>query len=142
MALAANPSTRADWQAARSAAYAWGRSRAPYYPLVKLDSRSGYERIIDQVPNHWGTLKNWQSTNLLSLNYVLIDFGRRDAAANSAHANLLAANFAFNRSLQAVLFNVERAFYLFDASRARITAAQAVASLIVEVTEPVRSAKS
>jgi outer membrane protein len=129
MALAANPSTRADWQAARSAAYAWGRSRAPYYPLVKLDSRSGYERIVDQVPNHWGTLKNWQSTNLLSLNYVLIDFGRRDAAANSAHANLLAANFAFNRSLQAVLFNVERAFYLFDASRARITAAQAVVHL-------------
>ncbi len=129
LALAANPSTRADWQAARSAAYAWGRSRSPYYPLINLDSQSGYERIVDQVPKHWGTLKNWQSTNLLSLNYVLIDFGRRNADADSAHANLLAANFAFNRSVQAVVFNVERAFYLFDASRARITAAQAVVHL-------------
>lgn len=129
LALATNPSTRADWQAARTAAYAWGRSRAPYYPLISLTSQSGYERIVDQVPNHWGTLKNWQSTNLLSLNYVLIDFGRRDAVANSAHENLLAANFAFNRSVQAVVFSVERAFYLFDASRARITAAQAVINL-------------
>ena len=129
LALAANPSTRADWQAARSAAYAWGRSRAPYYPLLGVASQSGYERIVDQVPKHWGTLKDWQSTNLLSLNYVLIDFGRRDAAANSAHANLLAANFAFNRSVQAVVFNVERAFYLLDASRARISAAQAVVQL-------------
>jgi outer membrane protein TolC len=129
LALVANPATRADWQAARSASYEWAHSRAPYYPLIDVDSQSGYERIVDQVPNHWGTLKNWQSTNLLSLNYDLIDFGRRDAAAASAHENLLAANFAFNRSLQMVVFNVERAFYLFDASRAQITAAQAVIRL-------------
>lgn len=94
-----------------------------------MNSQSGYERIVDQVPNHWGTLKNWQSTNLLSLNYDLIDFGRRDAAAASAHENLLAANLSFNRSLQTVVFNVERAFYLFDASRAEIIAAQAVVRL-------------
>jgi outer membrane protein TolC len=129
LALATNPTTRTAWQAARSAAYDWGRSRAPYYPLINVNSQSGYERIVDQVPKHWGTLKNWQSTTLLSLNYDLIDFGRRDAAATSAHEDLLAANFAFNRSLQTVVFGVERAFYLFDASRAKITAAQAVVRL-------------
>jgi len=129
LALATNPATRADWQAARSASYEWARSRAPYYPLINLDSQNGYERIIDQVPNHWGTLKNWQSTSLLSLNYDLIDFGRRDAASASAREDLLTANFAFNRSLQTVVYNVERAFYLFDASRAQITAAQTVVRL-------------
>jgi outer membrane protein len=129
LALATNPATRADWQAARSAAYDWAHSRAPYYPLINVNSQSGYERLVDQVPKHWGTFKNWQSTNLLSLNYDLIDFGRRDATSASARGTLLAANFVFNRSLQTVVFNVERAFYLFDASRAQIRAAQAVVRL-------------
>jgi outer membrane protein len=129
LALGTNPATRNDWQVARSAAYDWGRSRAPYYPLITTNSQSGYERIADQVPNHWGTFKNWQSTSLISLNYDLIDFGRRDATAASARESLLAANFAFNRSLQTVVFNVERTFYLYDTSRAQITAAQAVVRL-------------
>jgi outer membrane protein len=129
LALEDNPMTRADWAAARGAAYAWARSRAPYYPLINVDSESGYERIIDQVPNHWGTLKNWQSTNLVSLDYDLIDFGRRDASSAAAHEDLIAANFAFNRSIQTVVLNTERSFYLFDASRARIKAAQAVVRL-------------
>ncbi|MGA2408885.1 MAG: TolC family protein [Candidatus Binataceae bacterium] len=129
LALEANPETRGDWDAARGSAYSWARSRAPFYPLINANSQSGYERIVDQVPKHWGTLKNWQSTSLLSLNYDLIDFGRREAAAQAAHENLIAANFAFNRAVQSVVFNVERAFYRFDASRAGIAAAQAVLRL-------------
>jgi outer membrane protein TolC len=94
-----------------------------------VHSQNGYERIVDQVPKHWGVLKNWQSTNLISLNYDLIDFGRRDANSAAAHEDLIAENFAFNRSIQSVVFSAERAFYLFDASRARIKAAEAVVRL-------------
>ena len=49
--------------------------------LLRLESDSGYRRIADLVPNHWGVQKSWQSRNLLSVNYLLLDFGRRDAAA-------------------------------------------------------------
>ena len=131
LALSRNPETRASWEAARSAAAGWGISRAPFYPIVRVDSQSGYERIIDQVPKHWGTLKNWRSSDLLTLNYDLADFGRRDAAARSAREQMLAANFQFNRKIQDVVFAVEKNFYLLDAERANVAAAQAIVRLAV-----------
>jgi len=131
LALGRNPETREAWEAARAAAAQWGISRAPFYPTVRVDSQSGYERVIDQVPKHWGTLKNWRSTNLLIMNYDLADFGRRDAAALSAREQMLAANFQFNRKIQEVVFAVEKNFYLLDAERADVAAAQAIVRLAI-----------
>src|ERR1700736_5747494 len=105
-ALANNPSTRSAWRSAEAAAAAAGGARAPYYPIVRAQSGNGYQRLVDLVPKHWGTLKTWQSRNILSLNYDLIDFGRRDAAASSALNELVAANLLFNRKVQEVVFNV------------------------------------
>src|SRR5262249_14146110 len=104
LALSRNPETRAAWEAARAQAAGWAVSRAPFYPVVRVDSENGYERIIDQVPKHWGTLKNWRSSDQLTLDYDLIDFGRRDAASRSAQEQLLAANLQFNRAIQSVVF--------------------------------------
>ena len=129
LALSRNPDTREAWEKARAASAAWAVSRATFYPVVRVDSQNGYERVIDQVPKHWGTLKNWRSSNLLTLNYDLMDFGRRDAAARSAQEELLAANFAFNREIQTVVFAVEKNYYLLDANRANIAAAQAIVHL-------------
>jgi len=129
LALMQNPDTRAAWERARTAAAGWATKRAPFYPLVSVSSDSGYERLIDLVPKHWGTLKNWQSVDLLTVNYVLIDFGRRDAAAEAAREQLLAANFQFNREFQKTLFAVEKNYYLFDAQRAGLDAAHAVVKL-------------
>ena len=77
LALQQNPDTRAAWEQARAAAAGWAIKRAPFYPLLSVSSESGYERMVDLVPKHWGTLKNWQSTDLVTLDYLLIDFGRR-----------------------------------------------------------------
>ena len=129
LALLQNPDTRAAWEGARAAAVGWATKRAPFYPLLSVSSDSGYERLIDLVPKHWGTLKNWQSVDLLTVNYVLIDFGRRDAAAAAAREQLLGANFQFNREIQKTLFAVEKNYYLFDAQRAGLDAAHAVVKL-------------
>jgi outer membrane protein TolC len=129
LALNRNPETREAWAAARAAAAEWAISRAPFYPTVRIDSQNGYERIVDQVPKHWGTLKNWRSSNLLTMNYDLADFGRRDAAARSAREQMLAANMQFNRKIQEVVFAVEKSFYLLDAERANVAAAQAIVRL-------------
>ena len=129
LALIRNPDTREAWAAARAAAAGWGISRAPFYPTIRVDSQNGYERIVDQVPKHWGTLKNWRSSNLLTMNYDLADFGRRDAAARSAREQMLAANFQFNRKIQEVVFAVEKSFYLLDAERANVAAARAIVRL-------------
>jgi outer membrane protein TolC len=56
-ALAKNPSTRRAWDSAQAAAAAAGKARAPYYPTLTAISINGYERLVDLVPNHWGTLK-------------------------------------------------------------------------------------
>src|ERR1700736_5243908 len=128
-ALANNPSTRSAWRSAAAAAAAAGRARAPYYPIASAQSDNGYQRLVDLVPNHWGTLKTWQSRNILSLNYDLIDFGRRDAAASSALNELVAANLLFNRKVQEVVFNVERSFYELDAADAGVEAADATVQL-------------
>jgi outer membrane protein len=126
LALRRNPETRRTWYEARAAAAELGRAQAPYYPLVGLESESGYRRILDLVPKHWGIQKSWQSRNLLSVNYLLLDFGRRDAAARSAQEELLAANFFFNQKVQEVVFNVEQGFYTLDAARADVRSAEVI----------------
>jgi len=128
-ALANNPSTRSAWRSAEAAAAAAGKARAPYYPIVSAQSDNSYERLVDLVPKHWGTMKTWQSKNLLSLDYDLIDFGRRDAAASSALNELVAANLLFNRQVQEVVFDVERSFYELDAADAGVEAADATVQL-------------
>jgi outer membrane protein len=129
LALSNNPQTREAWAAARAAAASWAIERGRYYPVAGVSSESGYERIVDQVPKHWGTLKNWQSTNLLTLNYDLLDFGRREASAQAAHEQLIAANFGFNRQIQSVIFEVEKSFYILETQRANVKAAEAIVRL-------------
>ena len=129
VALDTNPETRRSWQASQAAAARFGKSRAPFYPSASVESQSGYQRLIDEVPKHWGVLKNWESRNLFALNYVLMDFGRRSAESESAHQQLIAANFAFNRKVQEVVFNVEQAFYLLDAAKASVVAANSILAL-------------
>jgi outer membrane protein TolC len=65
----------------------------------------------------------------MSLDYDLIDFGRRDAQAASALNQLVAANLLFNRQIQEVVFNVERGFYELDAARANVATAEATVKL-------------
>ncbi len=128
-ALARNPATQRAWKAAQAQAAAAGKARAPYYPVVSAESDNGYQRLVDLVPKHWGVMKTWQSRSIVSLDYDLIDFGRRDAQASSAFNQLMAANLLFNRQVQEVVFNVEKAFYELDAARADVTAAEVTLKL-------------
>ncbi|MGH8014069.1 MAG: TolC family protein, partial [Candidatus Binataceae bacterium] len=128
-ALSNNPETHGAWAASRAAAENWAIKRGRYYPVAGVRSASGYERIVAEVPKHWGTLKNWDSANLLMLDYDLFDFGRRDAAAQAAREQLMAVNYQFNRHIQTVVFSVEKAFYLLDAQRANVKAARATVRL-------------
>ena len=124
IALSNNPDTRQTWYRARAAAAAYGGSRAPFYPVVSAQVAGGYERLIDQLPGQNGVLKQWQITPVLAFTYTLLDFGRRDAAAAVARAQLAAANFSFNRKLQDVVFATQRSFYAIGAAKAAVQAAE------------------
>ncbi len=124
VALSNNPDTRQTWEQARAAAAAYGVSRAPYYPIVGAQVPGGYEREIFELPGQNAVLRQWQITPTLQFTYTLIDFGRRDAGAAAARAQLAAANFSFNRKLQDVVFATQRAFYSIGAAKAAVRAAE------------------
>ena len=124
IALSNNPDTRLTWYQARAAADAYGASRAPYYPVVSTDVQAAYSRRIFELPGQDGILKQWRVTPLIELTYTLLDFGRRDAGASAARAQLAAANFSFNRKLQDVVFATQRSFYAIGAAKAAVQAAE------------------
>src|SRR5258708_8618632 len=124
IALLNNHETQRIGSAARSAADSYGAAQAPYYPQVGFDYENGYQRTIVELPGTYGVLKQWQADPLATINWTLLDFGRRASASDSARDRLMAANLAFNRSIQSVVFNSEAAFYALDAADAAVIAAQ------------------
>jgi outer membrane protein len=124
IALSNNPDSRLTWYQARAAADAYGASRAPYYPVVSTDVTAAYSRRIFELPGQDGILKQWRVTPMIELTYTLLDFGRRDAGAAAARAQLAAANFSFNRKLQDVVFATQRSFYAIGAAKAAVQAAE------------------
>jgi len=124
VALRNNPQTRAFWESSRAAAANYGASRAPYYPLVSVESDNGYVRSMFELPGMVGSLKQWEADPLVSMTYTLLDFGRRRSSAEAARDQLIAANFTFNREIQSVVFNTQSAFYALDAAQAAVTAAK------------------
>src|SRR5262249_58284097 len=69
------------------------------------------------------------------LQWTLIDVGGGAADDERAWQELLATNFQFNRTHQEVTFAVERTFYAYDASRARVDAAEATLASAVAVAQ-------
>jgi outer membrane protein TolC len=124
LALVNNPETFRAWSSARSAAAVFGSAQAPYYPQAVFSSDQGYQRTILQLPSAFGVLKQWQADPIVTLNWTLLDFGRRQSASNSALDRLIAANLNFNRAIQDVVFNTESAFYALDAAESSVIAAQ------------------
>jgi outer membrane protein len=123
VALINNPETQRAWSAARSAA-GLGAAEAPYYPAFDFTSDSGFQRTIIELPSAPGILKQWQADAIVTLNWTLLDFGRRESAWDSTLDRLIAANLAFNRTIQDVVFNTESAFYALDAADGGVIAAR------------------
>jgi outer membrane protein TolC len=125
VALRDNPDTRASWEAARAAAARYGRSLAPFYPEVRVQADvSPNARFLKESASGTLTIHQDSYEPRVVLTYTLLDFGRRAQSAELARQRLLAANFLFNRRLQDVVFDVERAYYQLDAAQGLDRAAQ------------------
>jgi outer membrane protein TolC len=120
-----NPDTQSAWEAARAAAARYGRSLAPFYPTVgaQFDAVPA-ERTFEPTGTGSLTIHRQSYDPRITLTYTLLDFGRRSQSAELARQRLLVANFAFNRRLQDVVFDVERAYYLLDAAQGLERAAE------------------
>jgi len=122
VALQINPNTQAAWERARAAAAAWGAARGSYYPTVGADI-GGTGGKLSQASN-LGPFKGVYGDVGLSLSYLLLDFGGREAAAESARQALIASNWNHNQSIQDLLRDVPQAYYRYLGNKARVRASE------------------
>lgn len=114
LALENNPQTRAYWFQAKSYAAQLGSAQSSYYPTVSVGAeiyrsktKPNYGNIGIPVGAYYQTAFGPSA----QINWLLFDFGRREALVRSAREALAAANFDFNQSIQDVALSVNEAYY-------------------------------
>jgi len=141
IALANNPATRQRWHQARAAADQVRQVEGLFMPEVTA-SASGLRQGVDANTNHFdsGFLKYGPS---LQVNYLVINFGGgRRAAVEQALQTVYAADYAFNRSIQDVLYAVATAYYAVVSSRSAVEAAEANVKDAQTALEAAKTGKS
>lgn len=133
LAEANNPQTKAAWENAKARAAAIGVARSSLFPtLVALVlSETSQSPVLFNSSFVVQDLGLFQPA--LSLSYTILDFGARQDQLAAAHANLLAANFAFNDVHLHVIYQVTHTYYrlqnakgLRDAAEVNVTDAKAL----------------
>ena len=124
LALRTNPQTQRAWYAAQAADAQLGQSQASDYPHVEADAIGGYLKLPIQFPGQTLVIRNEAFLPKLKVSYDLLDFGRTRAAERGRREQLIAANFAFNRTIQDVVFNVEKAYFVLSAAKSSVSAAE------------------
>jgi outer membrane protein len=129
LAESTNPETRIAWNDARNAALAAGIARSAYLPRISATALGGTQ-VQNGSSSALGVSVN-QSNSLtgnvavLSVEWLLFDFGERDALVNAADQGTVIANIAFTDAHQKLIHTVSLAFYTYSAACARAESAQA-----------------
>jgi outer membrane protein len=124
LALSTNAQTRRAWYAAQAANAQLGQSQDADYPQIAVNGDGGYLKLPIQFPGQTLIVRNEAFLPQIKVSYDLLDFGRTRAAERGSRERLIAANFAFNRAIQDVVFNVEKAYYILAAAKASARAAE------------------
>ena len=124
LALENSPSTREVWQQALNAQARVGEARSAWYPTVSveqdfLNTRNISNRSLLVLSENQGDIGM-----SLTMTYLLVDFGGRNARVEQALQTLLAASFQFNQSFQDLLLNVASAYFDFFSATALLEAAK------------------
>jgi TolC family type I secretion outer membrane protein len=127
-ALCRNPRTRETWANARIAAAQVGVARAADLPTLDADL-SAQRAQTRNVPESDGLT---QLSAGATLNYVLFDFGARQASLESARQSLIAANWTHNATIQQVLFDTVDAYYRLFAATENVIATRAAEESALE----------
>ena len=137
-ALSNRPQTRAAWERARVAAAQLGVVRGAWYPTLGITADLSYQKIYFPATGDVFLINQGQFTPTLNLNYLLLDFGRREADDDRARAMLWAANLDFDRIVQQTIHDVQVRYFQLDAALALNEAAERnleLAETILEMVE-------
>ncbi len=121
LALCNNPLTRQSWASAKVQAAALGVARSAYLPEVNLD---GSVRRTEVRNTQVGAGSFNIGDLSLSLNYLLFDFGGREANVDLARESLEAANWTHNATLQDVILNAVSSYYGVYATQEAVVSTQ------------------
>lgn len=122
-----NPTTRNAWNDARNAALAAGIAESTFLPFVSAGIVQGWQKFH----NEFSSLGTSVSDNVtgkgnievLSVQWLLFDFGERAALVDVAKEGSVISNIAFTFAHQQVIYNVSLAFYANAAAQAHLATA-------------------
>ncbi len=114
LAMCNNPQTRQAWLNTKVGSTAYKRSWASYFPQISASAT--YQDTNGQNYSDPTALQPLESaaTTLnggLSLNWLLYDFGKREAQVEQTFQTMNSLNFQYNNTLQEVAYNVISAYY-------------------------------
>ena len=119
-----NPATRNAWNDARDAALAAGIAESTFLPLVSAGIVQGWQQSHNENSALGTTMINnvtgQGNIEVLSIQWLLFDFGERAALVDAAKQGSAISNIAFTAAHQQVIYNVSLAFYANAAARARL----------------------
>jgi outer membrane protein len=122
-----NPKTHNAWNDARDAALAAGIAEAAFLPLVSAGIVQGWQKshsVMSLLGSNTTTDVTAQgNVEVLSIQWLLFDFGQRAARLDGANQLSVISNIAFTETHQQVVYNVSLAFYAHAAARARLASA-------------------
>lgn len=128
IAETSNPETHIAWERAKQAADRLGIAKSSYYPVLSGLAAFGDQRNIEPFPKPLA-LRGYVMVEIpavvpeLTLDYLIFDFGKREAKVDAATAQKLAAGAGFIRANQQVAFRVAAAYYKLLTAQERLAAA-------------------
>lgn len=109
------------WNNARAAAAEWGISKSEYYPFLDGSATGVFGQF--GPTNDISTGRAYGDVSL-GLQYLLLDFGGREARVASAKQAAIMSNWMHNQAVQDILRDVPQAYYYHTSAKALQYAAE------------------
>ena len=124
-----NPRTRILWEQAKQKAESLGIAKSAYFPLLAGIATFADQRTIEPFPKPLAprgyTMDEIPAVQpQITLEYLLFDFGKREATIDRARAEALMAGANFIQTNQEVAFAVASDYYKLVTAQERLLAAQ------------------
>lgn len=117
LALVRDPRVSAAWNRAKAAEAASAQARAPYWPVLVAEILGGSDQWYTPAATGPDNFRRVQATAVLAVEYLLLDFGRRDANAARTLALFEGAGLLARRQMQETVFAVQSAWFAHEAAR-------------------------
>jgi outer membrane protein TolC len=122
-----NPATRVAWNQARDAALVAGVAQSQFLPRIAISAIGGYQTNHGRSgvgdSDHTSSTSLGGTTTAVSLDWLLFDFGQRQATVDAARQLAIASDIGFTQAHQRLIHAVSLAFYAHAATQEQVRAA-------------------